>query len=483
MEIVNMKGLYLALGTSLFVLLSPTASLADISDAEAHYNNLSREDQVLSTLGLIATGDFNGFHGHGFTERYYKAILAYEKRKRLVIDGKLQAWELQGLKEQFYSFFHQYPMNDEVHPVTGASVGVPTSHFDTVDAYEKGLIYSRHDNQLSLSFAAHSRFDQSFEAMFEILRKPNSDREITYSRLRPTFFVVTGINKSRKFYTYMAASAYGTTGFTLTWGPDYENVSGRLTTLMANSFVPEPKEKQPGASSPPQVSAEPPPVVDSNAEATESEKPQNGTGTGFKVGSDGHVLTNFHVAGKCKSIGLRKPGAFPTSARLVAGDERNDLALLRADQPIDGPVAEFRDGTPVKAGAEIVVYGFPLSSLLSSSGNIVTGNVTSLAGLGDNTSLYQVSAPVQPGNSGGPVLDREGRVIGVVVSKLNTLAVAKITDDVPQNVNFAIKGSVVKNFLESANISIVRQPSAISLETTVIAERAQAFTYLIECTN
>ena len=478
-----MKNIYLAIGTSLFALLSPTASLADFSDARAHYYKLSPEDQELSTFGLIATGDFNGFHGDGFNERYYKAILAYEKRKRFVMDGKLQSRELQGLKAEHSSFLHQYPMNDEVHPVTGAKVRVPRSHFDKLDAYEKGLLYSRRDKQLSLSFAAHSRFDQSFEAMFELLRRPESHRKITYSRLRPTFFVVTGINKSRKFYTYMAASVYGTTGFTLTWGPDYENVSGRLTTLMANSFVPEPEEKQPGASSPPQVSAEPPPVVDSNAEAGESEKPQISTGTGFKVSSDGHVLTNFHVAGKCKSISLRKPGALPTSARLVAGDERNDLALLRADQPMDGPVAEFRDGAPVKAGTEIAIYGFPLSSVLSSSGNIVTGNVTSLAGLGDNTSLYQVSAPVQPGNSGGPVLDREGRVIGVVVSKLNTLAVAMITHDVPQNVNFAIKGSMVQNFLESANVSIVLQPSAISLETTVIAERAQAFTYLIECVN
>jgi S1-C subfamily serine protease len=65
-----------------------------------------------------------------------------------------------------------------------------------------------------------------------------------------------------------------------------------------------------------------------------------------------------------------------------------------------------------------------------------------------------MTAPVQPGNSGGPLLDAGGNIVGVVVSKINALAVAKATGDIPQNINFAIKSSVAKNFLDASSISV-----------------------------
>jgi S1-C subfamily serine protease len=92
-----------------------------------------------------------------------------------------------------------------------------------------------------------------------------------------------------------------------------------------------------------------------------------------------------------------------------------------------------------RLGEEIVVYGFPLAGLLASSGNVTTGNITALAGLGDDIRFLQISAPVQPGNSGGPVLDRNGNIVGIVVSKLDAIKTAIATQDIPQNVNFAIK--------------------------------------------
>jgi hypothetical protein len=91
-------------------------------------------------------------------------------------------------------------------------------------------------------------------------------------------------------------------------------------------------------------------------------------------------------------------------------------------------VPPFRIGARV--GENIFVYGFPLSGLLSSSGNFTVGNITSVAGLGDDSRIMQISAPVQPGNSGGPLLDRFGNVVGVVVSKLNALRLAQVTQEI-----------------------------------------------------
>jgi serine protease Do len=93
-------------------------------------------------------------------------------------------------------------------------------------------------------------------------------------------------------------------------------------------------------------------------------------------------------------------------------------------------------------GESIFVYGFPLTGLLSSSGNFTVGTITSIAGLGDDSRIMQISAPVQPGNSGGPLLDRSGNVVGIIVSKLNALRLAQVTQDMAQNINFAIKASI-----------------------------------------
>ena len=107
------------------------------------------------------------------------------------------------------------------------------------------------------------------------------------------------------------------------------------------------------------------------------------------------------------------------------------------------PLGSFGLAPRFAKGEQIVIYGFPLAGALASTGNLATGIVSALAGLGDDTSKLQISAPIQPGNSGGPVLDQSGHVIGVVVSKLNAIKAASITGDIPQNVNFAIKTGVV----------------------------------------
>jgi S1-C subfamily serine protease len=97
-------------------------------------------------------------------------------------------------------------------------------------------------------------------------------------------------------------------------------------------------------------------------------------------------------------------------------------------------------------------------------------------------SLFQISAPVQPGNSGGPVLDSKGLLIGIVVGKLNALAVAGVTDDIPQNVNFAIKSSVLENLLQSRSIAYSHGNASVpDLPITTLAEQAKGATVLVEC--
>jgi TonB family protein len=204
------------------------------------------------------------------------------------------------------------------------------------------------------------------------------------------------------------------------------------------------------------------------------------SGTAFIV-APGLLVTNHHVIDGCGAIEvIASDGRRPVT--VVDSVEQIDLALLRV-YGLRGGVASLRTKSATLLGESATVFGFPLGGALSSTGNFTTGVVSSLRGLRDAAGEIQITAPVQPGNSGGPVLDRSGAVIGVVQSKLDALKAVRATGDIPQNVNFAVSLDVLADFLEKNKVpfkSAERQPA---IETTQVAEMAQSFTYKISCTR
>lgn len=144
-------------------------------------------------------------------------------------------------------------------------------------------------------------------------------------------------------------------------------------------------------------------------------------------------------------------------------------------------ILSFRTGRRVRLGENIIAIGFPLQGIMSSSINLTTGTVSSLAGLRDDTRIIQFTAPIQPGNSGGPLLDQSRNVVGIVTSKLSPLWAARSIGDLPQNVNFAIKDSVLVDFLDSRGVHYVTGESATRMEATDIAERAEKAVASIQC--
>jgi S1-C subfamily serine protease len=222
-------------------------------------------------------------------------------------------------------------------------------------------------------------------------------------------------------------------------------------------------------------------AASSGERPSEGKKPKGGagsSGTGFFVSSAGHILTNNHVVEDCRKIEVTLGGQSPRAAELVARDKANDLALLRSY--FTAPVAPALR-PQARLGEPVFVFGFPLSDLLSSSGNFTLGSVTAVTGLGDDTRFLQVSAPVQPGNSGGPLLDKYGNVTGVIVAKLNALSVAAATKDIPQNVNFAIKSAIAANFLTSNGVATSESVKSRELPPEAIAELAKTFTVKVSC--
>jgi S1-C subfamily serine protease len=207
------------------------------------------------------------------------------------------------------------------------------------------------------------------------------------------------------------------------------------------------------------------------------------SGTGFVVSKNAHIVTNNHVVANCVGdIHGNLAGQAPVKLRVVSADEENDLALLQGSKKFkEKDIATIR-ASAVNSGDQVVAIGYPLHGLLTSDLTVTTGIISSLAGLHNDTRFLQISAPVQPGNSGGPLHDSSGNVVGVVSAKLDALRMVKATGDIPQNVNFAIKTGALRDFLDNSAVPYqTTEPSGES-KTADIASAARAYTMLISCT-
>ncbi len=204
------------------------------------------------------------------------------------------------------------------------------------------------------------------------------------------------------------------------------------------------------------------------------------TGTGFVISSDGHIVTNNHVISECVGeIHGNLVGQSAAKLRVVSTDATNDLALLQATGNFKD-IATIR-ATTVHSGDSVVVIGFPFHGLLTSDFTVTTGIISSLAGLFNDTRFLQISAPVQPGNSGGPLLDMGGNIVGVVAEKLNALNVARATGEIPENINFAIKTGALRDFLDNSVVPYRTSEPRSEIKTAEIASAARAYTMLISC--
>lgn len=202
------------------------------------------------------------------------------------------------------------------------------------------------------------------------------------------------------------------------------------------------------------------------------------TGSGFYVSRAGDLLTNNHVVAQCAAMRISdERNGVP--AKVVATDPDRDLALLRAAQPAPAAVV-FRADAP-RLGENVVVVGFPLSGLLSSDAIVTSGIVSALAGARNDRRQLQISAPMQPGNSGGPLFDASAHIIGVAVASLSTMRLAQATGAIPENINFAVKGEEAKQFLGAHGVVLETAPSGKELSTAAIADQALKVTVRIEC--
>jgi len=173
------------------------------------------------------------------------------------------------------------------------------------------------------------------------------------------------------------------------------------------------------------------------------------TGTGFFVTNDGVIITNHHVIEDSKRIVVVRPGdKTEYEAVVLQVDPANDVAILKIQATsIAIPIASSSDAVK---GQEIMALGYPLIAIQGQEQKATFGRINSLTGLKDDVRLLQIDVPIQPGNSGSPLLSKRGEVIGVVTSTLNSIVTLRTAGSLPQSVNFAVKSDYIIPTLRSA---------------------------------
>ncbi|MCH7864575.1 MAG: trypsin-like peptidase domain-containing protein [Proteobacteria bacterium] len=205
-----------------------------------------------------------------------------------------------------------------------------------------------------------------------------------------------------------------------------------------------------------------------------AERGKYSRGNGFMVSRQGHILTNHHVVKGCRKLRIAS-----SAAKLLASNPINHLAIIKVRRkPLS--VAAFRDGGKIAPGEPVVVAGAARQGRQAEL-SVSTGVVGAPVGGGVGRQFMAVTAPVQPGNSGGPLVDLAGNVVGVVMAKPDALKWTRSTGDISKNINFALDGKVARDFLDAQGVPYGTAPSNDILSPADAGGKARTFTVSVEC--
>ena len=211
----------------------------------------------------------------------------------------------------------------------------------------------------------------------------------------------------------------------------------------------------------------------------ESELVIIGSGSGFFISSQGHIASNAHVVGVCRKVKVYEDGK-EIFLDILATDMVNDVGLVKGQFKNTQYLNIKVDGAEL--GEDIVAFGYPLVDKLSDSVKLTKGIVSALSGPYNNIALIQIDAALQPGSSGGPVLNMSGQVVGIASSGLAKLKMVKEQQILPENVNFAVAAPTIVTFLKANKINVTSGPIEI-YSTKELAKIGEPATVQIICMN
>lgn len=461
--IVVVVGLLLGFGSG------PAAADADLI---RFYASLDLPARIGLQRSLIWVNVFPAIADGNISPRTINAIRQYQARLGRPETGMLRPDELDRLLADAARVRDGVGYRTVRDDATGTVVGVPSGLIATTERVRRGTRLRSPTGDIDIVTMEIPRAERSLGEHYDMTLRNRHPAH--YKVFRGNWFVIAGEERSgRNYYVRMHDTGGALRGFAISYDPALTPVLGPVVSAMSSDFRPQAEgmsvaESQADysglrsrqAALPPSQNLQPlPPAASQSPAPTPAGAPSGiggpsepirqglSTGTGFLVSTAGHFLTNAHVVRDCAAISV---GVFGP-ARLMDADATNDIALLQVGAVVPGQPLTFAPRSPA-IGEEIIALGFPLQNILANGLNMTRGDVSALAGIGGDSRYLQISAAVQPGNSGGPLLDRSGRIVGIVTGKLNATRVAQSTGDIPQSVNFAIRSELAELFLRRHGI-------------------------------
>jgi S1-C subfamily serine protease len=469
--------------------------------AQAVFLGLKPDTRLWFQLVLTSAGHWPAVPNIGYSRRLFEATRQFQLSRGEAPTGVLTGAQVERILQAGTAVLNGWRLRWVPHPTRGRQLWVPMGLELEAKRTDAGVELREPGNRFRLKFNYYGSLDVENAYAVTLREMLGSGDKINFKTLKRDFFVITGNQGRYSRYVRYHADGRGILGFDMSWSEDDAPVYGsRLVTVISGSLwatmtgAPFPETSrvrfpwEPGAPESAGASRQPPPTTTPStttppaprpaAAPEEAPKPKFSSGSGFFVSKAGHVVTNAHVVQDCSAISVRPDGAVGVPAQVLARDVINDLAVLK----IAGPAERTLPVRPsVRLGEGIAAFGFPHSDLLATAGNFTLGNVTALAGLKDDSRYLQISAPVQPGNSGGPLLDGAGNVVGVVSAKLDAIKMASERGDLPQNINFAVKASLAASFLDANQIAYDTGAPGEKLDPADLAERAKKASAFITC--
>jgi len=472
----------------LVFLVSAGTSLADYNRSKAWFNDLSYQERIRTQFLLVFTGDYATIVDGAFGPKTYRALTDFQKRREFGSDGVLDAAQLLILQRDGLDLVKRVGFETRNEAATGITFGIPAKLFEASTQSERGHRWQAYDGSIELETLRIAASDTAYRDLYERLTAARSGRSIDTKLLRNDYFVVSGQQDGRDFFVRIMKTPEDSRGFSLFWDKKHAVFMDRVAVAMSNSLRHfdggAATDQMDAMTSAPQLKSLSPDTDQDQVAAGKSDRarktpPGSSSGSGYLLTTDGHIGTNAHVVSECRYLDVPGHG----TATLIQADEVNDLAIIQLDRKQADHVAQFRAKQPIVRGEEVFVIGYPFAQILDNNLNFTQGIVSSLAGVKGDIRHFMVSAPVQPGNSGGPVLDRTGALIGTVVSRLDKFKTLQVAGDLPENINFAIRGRLMATFMESLGLSPSYNTITRLKSPTEIDEEAARYTVLILCKN
>ncbi len=364
--------------------------------SKAAYERLDEAERKAIQNDLIWTGDFNGVAGGEYGRRTHDAMLAFERRSQGTPDGILTPAERAALKRDADAARLALRFALLTDQATGIRIGLPAAVLTQRVAVDNGVVYRRQDGAVSLQLTKLPPA-QDFAELFERMRQDGPGRKVTYRLQRPDWFVVSGEEGARKFYTRLANGPDGVRGYTFRYPIDQAQTLDRIMIAIANTFEPFPGTDI--AANPARVGAQPPVGQLAAPAAPALVRPSLGLTelrhaiSGVSLGQ-GRVLTSAAALRSCESPSIAGQPLDP------AGQAAGEAVILRAPQ-VNQPAV-----TLGASGAREAVFTLSFEEAAQRSVIVAAGRWQG----NDN----RVTSALQLGAGGAPVLDGQGRLVGLV---------------------------------------------------------------------